>query len=120
MERLRFGDASAEAAGLARAALAALALVGDRLAFDRPSVTLRSGCDLTRISETVAFEVAGGEREPIEVSVDDAIGAFLHLRERAAAAGVPMADDVVRVQPIKSLSDAIAYTRTQAAPDAEE
>lgn len=120
LERLRFGDASAEAAGLARAALAALALVGDRLAFDRPSVTLRSGCDLTRISETVAFEVAGGEREPIEVSVDDAIGAFLHLRERAAAAGVPMADDVVRVQPIKSLSDAIAYTRTQAAPDAEE
>lgn len=120
LERLRFGDASAEAARLARAALAALALAGDRLAFDRPSVSLRSGCDLTRITETVAFEVAGGTREPIEVSVDDAIGAFLHLRERAAEAGVPMADDVIRVTPIKALREAIAYARTQAAPDAEE
>ncbi|TCB89407.1 type I-U CRISPR-associated protein Cas7 [Micromonospora zingiberis] len=120
LERLRFGEASAEAAGLARAALAALALVGDRLAFGRPSVSLRSGCDLTRISETVAFEVAGGELEPIEVSVADAITAFLALRQRAAAAGVPMADDVVAVTPIRQLREAMVYARTQAVADAEE
>lgn len=120
LERLRFGDASAEAAGLARAALAALALVGDRLAFGRPSVSLRSGCDLTQISETVAFEVAGGGREAIEVSTDDAVAAFVRLRDQAAAAGVPMADDVVAVTPVKQLREAITYARTQADPDAGE
>ena len=50
LERLRFGDAPAEAASLARAALAALALAGDRLAFGRPSVWLRSGCDLAKVT----------------------------------------------------------------------
>ncbi|MBX6723820.1 MAG: type I-U CRISPR-associated protein Cas7, partial [Dactylosporangium sp.] len=120
LERLRFGDASGEAAVFARAALAALALVGDRLAFGRPSVSLRSGCDLTRIAESVAFEVAGGGKEPIEVSVDDATAAFLRLRELAAGAGVVMADDVVRVTPIASLREAMAYARTQASSDAEE
>lgn len=41
LERLGFGDVSTEAATLARAALAALALAGDR----SPSADLRSGCD---------------------------------------------------------------------------
>ena len=120
LERLRFGDASVEATGFARAALAALALVGDRLAFGRPSVSLRSGCDLTRMSETVAFEVAGGAMEPIEVSVDEAIAAFLSLREQAGAAGLPMADDVVPVTPIRQLCEAMTFARTQAVAGVEE
>lgn len=120
LERLRFGDASPQAAVLARATLAALALAGDRLAFDRPSVWLRSGCDLTRAQETVAFEVGGGGREPLETSTADAVAAFVELRDRAAVAGVPAAADVVTVTPIKSLRDAMAYARTQATSDSED
>jgi CRISPR-associated protein Csb1 len=56
---------------------------------------LRSNCDLTLVSETVGFELAGGERDPIEVSSADAVAAFVQLRDRAAAAGLPMATDVV-------------------------
>ncbi len=120
LERLRFGDASPQAAVLARAALAALALAGDRLAFDRPSVWLRSGCDLTRVRETVAFEADGGGREPVELSAADAIAAFVELRDRAAAAGVPAAADVVTVTPIRSLREAMAYARAQATSDGED
>jgi CRISPR-associated protein Csb1 len=120
LERLRFGDAPAEAATLARAALAALALAGDRLTFGRPSVWLRSGCDLALVSETVGFELAGGERDPIEVSTAEAVAAFEQLRERAATAGLPMATDVVAVTPIRQLREAIAYARTQSAAEVEE
>jgi CRISPR-associated protein Csb1 len=119
LERLRFGHASPEAAVLARATLAALALVGDRLTFGKPSVCLRSGCDLTVIEETVAFEVAGGVLEPITVSEADAIDAFVQLRAQAAAAGLFMADDLVSVTPTKQLRDAMIYARTQAATDGE-
>lgn len=119
LERLRFGDAAANTAVLARACLSALALAGDRLAFDKPSVWLRSGCDLTRISETVAFERDGGVRDPLAVSAADAIGAFTSLRERAAAAGIPMATDVVALTPTRQLREAASYARTKTAEEAE-
>jgi CRISPR-associated protein Csb1 len=119
LERLRFGDAPAEAATLARATLAALALVGDRLAFDRPSLWLRSGCDLTRVSETVFFERDGGVREPVEVSVAEAIAAFVALRDRTAAAGIMMDLDVVPVAPTRQLADAIRFALTSATGDGE-
>lgn len=118
--RLRFGDVPAEPTNLARAALAALALVGDRLAFGAASVYLRSGCDLARVSETVAFEVAGGDREPVTVSAQDAIDTFVLLRERAAQAGLPMADDVIAVTPIPALRKALAYAQTQAVAGEEQ
>lgn len=120
LERLRFGDADADAAVLARATLAALALVGDRLTFGGASLMLRSGCDLTRKTETLGFEVAGGEVEPFEVSAAEAIDVFTQLRERAAKAGIAMATDVVVVEPTPALASAIAYAVTRAAADAEE
>jgi CRISPR-associated protein Csb1 len=115
LERLRFGDAPKGATVLARAALAALGLAGDRLTFGRPSVWLRSGCDLTLIEETVAFEVAGGGLDAVEVSAGDAIAAFGVLRDRAAAAGLEMAGDVLTVTPTRQLREAMLYARTQAA-----
>lgn len=117
LERLRFGDASEEAAQLARAALAALALAGDRLAFGRPSVWLRSGCDLARQAETVGFEREGGDLEPFAVSTVEALALFQELRDRAAAAGIPMATDTVALTPTPQLADAMRYSLTQAAPD---
>ncbi|MFY1595900.1 type I-G CRISPR-associated RAMP protein Csb1/Cas7g [Micromonospora sp. WMMD737] len=119
LERLRFGDASAEAATLARATLAALALAGDRLTFGRPSLWLRSGCDLTRMNETVFFERDGGEREPVEVSAAEAIAAFVTLRDRAAAAGVAMEGDVVPIAPTRQLADAIRFAITSSVRDGE-
>jgi CRISPR-associated protein Csb1 len=118
LARLRFGDASAEAAVLARACLAALALAGDRLAFGEASVSLRSGCDLVRVSESVAFEVVGGGREPIDVTAADAITAFTALRDQAAAVGLAMTTDTIQLTPTSQLRAAMAYARTKATPDA--
>lgn len=119
LERLRFGDAPAHAATLARATLLALALAGDRLMFGRPSLWLRSGCDLTRVSETVAFERDGGEWEPLEVSAGDTLAAFVELRDRAADAGVVMDADVVSVSPTKQLAEAIRFAMKSATGEEE-
>jgi len=119
LERLRFGDVSAEAAVSARATLAALALAGDRLAFARPSVWLRSGCDLAKVSEQVGLELPGGELEPLEVSVADVLDAFHELRARTAKLGVDMAGDVISVTPIKSLREAIEATVANAISEGE-
>ncbi|MEV5568717.1 type I-U CRISPR-associated RAMP protein Csb1/Cas7u [Spirillospora sp. NPDC052269] len=110
LERLRFGDASEEAARLARATLLALALAGDRLAFDRPSVWLRSGCDLVRMRETLAFERDGGEVEEFSLSAAEAIAVFHELRDRTAEAGLVMASDTIEVTPMPSLAEAIRYS----------
>jgi CRISPR-associated protein Csb1 len=114
LERIRFGPAPVEATALARAVLAALALVGDRLAFDRPSIWLRSGCDLTRASETVAFERDGGEQEALEATTDEVIETFHELRDRAAAAGLTMSGDTIRLTPTKSLAEAIEFSVSRA------
>ncbi|GII96337.1 type I-G CRISPR-associated RAMP protein Csb1/Cas7g [Sinosporangium siamense] len=114
LERLRFGDASPQAAQTARATLAALALAADRLAFARPSVWLRSGCDLAKMSEQVGLERPGGALNLIEVSASAAIDAFHELKEEAAKLGIEMASDVVLVEPIPSLRKAIEVTVAQA------
>jgi CRISPR-associated protein Csb1 len=118
LARLRFGDASVEASGLARAALAALALAGDRLAFGGPSVWLRSGCDLAKTEELAGFERPGGELDELPMLAQDALDAFHELRDRAAAAGVAMSGDVISVQPMPSLRQAIEYAVTAGAQDA--
>jgi CRISPR-associated protein Csb1 len=112
LERLRFGDASAEAASMARAALAALALAGDRLAFGRPSVWLRSGCDLAKVTETLGLERPDGEVDDLAVTAQDALDAFDDLRGRAAAAGIPMETDTVTLEPVPDLAEAIRFAVT--------
>ena len=99
LERLRFGDAPAGAAPLARAALAALALAGDRLAFGRPSVWLRSGCDLAKVTETSGSSVRAERSMSSTVTAEDALDTFDELRERAAAAGIAMDGDTSRWHP---------------------
>ena len=113
LERLRFGDALPEAARLARACLAALALAGDRLAFGRPSVWLRSGCDLVRTSEVLAFDRDGAGREEFGLTAAEAIAVFSDLRDRAAAAGIVMATDTITLEPIPALAEAIEYSITK-------
>ena len=120
LERLRFGDAPAEAASAARAALAALALAGDRLAFGRPSVWLRSGCDLAKVSEAVGLErPAGGGVDEIPVTAEAAMEAFFELRDRAAKAGIPMDRDVITIEPVPELAAAIRFAVTSGAQESE-
>jgi CRISPR-associated protein Csb1 len=120
LERLKFGDAPGEAAVLARASLAALGLAGDRLAFGRPSVWLRSGCDLARVTETVGLELPGGTIEELEVTAEDALGAFHELSGRAASAGIPMQDDTIILQPDSGLAAAIKFALTSGMQDGED
>ncbi|MGI8332750.1 type I-G CRISPR-associated RAMP protein Csb1/Cas7g [Actinomadura scrupuli] len=117
LERVRFGDASAEASCLARATLAALALAGDRLAFGRPSVWLRSDCDLVRETEVLAFDGDGGQREEFTLTAAEAIEVFHELRDRAAKAGVVMAADTVALEPTPALSAAVEFSVTKAAAE---
>jgi CRISPR-associated protein Csb1 len=112
LERLRFGDAPAGAAVLARAALAALALAGDRLAFRRASVWLRSGCDLAKVTEVVGLERPGGEVDELPVTAETALAAFHELRDRAAAAGIAMDSDTIALTPVPALAEAIRFAVT--------
>ena len=119
IERLRFGDAAPDAAALARAALAALALAGDRLAFGGPSVWLRSGCDLAKVSEKVGLEYPGGDLDELAATPQEALEAFGLLRERAAAAGVVMATDTIELLPTLALDAAVKFAVTSGTQDAE-
>ncbi len=114
LDNLRFGAAPAEAARLARATLAALALAGDRLAFGGPSLWLRSGCDLVRTGQRVAFYSPEGAEE-VEVGAAEAIAAFTELRERAAEAGLVMSTETIVLEPQPNLAKAIDYSLTRAA-----
>lgn len=119
LERLRFGDAPADAAALARAALAALALAGDRLAFGRASVWLRSGCDLAKVTEVVGLERPGGAIDELLVTAETAFEAFRDLRDRAAVAGITMDSDTVALTPVPALAEAIRFALTSGTQDDE-
>lgn len=109
---LRFGDADEKAANLARATLAALALAGDRLAFDAPSLWLRSGCDLVRTGQELRLE--GAQPRPLDVGAEEAVEAFHELRDLAGQAGLPMSDETVELAPQPGLAKAIDYALTRA------
>lgn len=120
LERLRFGDAPPAAAAAARAALAALGLAGDRLAFGRPSVWLRSGCDLAKVSEVVGLERPGGGVDELPVTAAGALEAFRELRDLAADAGVAMDSGTVMLEPSPALAAAIRFTVTSGSQEDEE
>lgn len=104
LARLSLGDATADRAG--RAVLAALALLGDRLAFARSAIFLRSGCDLLLIQERLSWVGLGGE-EPFELSPDDATGLFRLAVERARAAGLGWEMEPIRLRPMDKLQTLI-------------
>jgi CRISPR-associated protein Csb1 len=119
LERLRFGGVPPEASIAARATLAALALAGDRLAFGKPSVWLRSGCDLNKSNEVIGLEKAGGELDEIVVTVKDVLDAFHELQAETARLGLVMATDLIEVVPIPALAQAIEFAVSQSVSDGE-
>lgn len=113
LDRIGFGSAPTEAALAARTALAAYALVGDRLALGRPSLWLRSGCELVTVSESLEWVLRGGEVEPIDLGSDEAIAVFAEATARAAEAGLAMSLEPVVLTPGKGLSEAIDFALTK-------
>ncbi len=107
LRRLRFPDADGvanpdvDAAG--RAVLAALALVGDRLAFGEASLFLRSGCDLVMTNEVVEWVSAGATTQPFELDADAAIELYEVAVEQSASIGLCLADEVVQLRPAENL-----------------
>jgi CRISPR-associated protein Csb1 len=96
---------AAERAG--RAVLASLALLADRLAFARPAVFLRSGCDLLLLDEKVTFASRGGECEEVEISLDTALSVFEHAVSRAEAAGLGWDTVPLVLAPAANLQEAL-------------
>jgi CRISPR-associated protein Csb1 len=109
LARLRFRDASTEASAAARATLAALALAGDRLAFDRAGVVFRSGCELTLRADEVAWEMRGGTTETLELGVQDTLALFAEAVSTATELGVTMEWATYAIEPIQGLRDAIDH-----------
>ncbi|MEV4505482.1 type I-G CRISPR-associated RAMP protein Csb1/Cas7g [Streptomyces klenkii] len=109
---LRFGGADEEFTAAGRALVAAIALLGDRLAFAAPALHLRSGCDLVMVSERIEWVQRGhsGQRgaDPLAISTGEQALELLGIAaERARAAGLQWADEPLAVQPNPSLLEAI-------------
>lgn len=102
----RLKVAPGDAGRAARASLAALALVADRLAFGRPAVFLRSGCELVLTGESLSWVGRAGE-EPFDLGVGDALALLSHAAGRAAAHGLAWAPDPLRLTPMDKLQEII-------------
>ncbi|WP_322819011.1 type I-U CRISPR-associated RAMP protein Csb1/Cas7u [Tepidiforma sp.] len=99
------GDEQKARAG--RAALAALGLLGDRLAFGLAGIHLRSGCDLVLKQDAMEWVSRGGRTEPLELAEDEARRLLAHARERLEAAGVAWSPEPVVMEPSPALARAI-------------
>ncbi|MGH9182804.1 MAG: type I-G CRISPR-associated RAMP protein Csb1/Cas7g [Acidimicrobiales bacterium] len=118
LARLRFRDAPPDASAAARATLAALALAGDRLAFDRAGVVFRSGCELTVRADELAWEMRGGITERLDLGVDGALALFAEAVATAREAGFAMETSTYAIEPIQGLRDAIDHAFLVADADA--
>lgn len=107
---LRFPGAGENVDVPGRVALAALALLADRLAFGRAGLNLRSGCELVRSSERLEWVRAGGEAEPLDLNVDDARALLAGARERLEAAGLAWDPEPVELRPSERLRPFIERT----------
>lgn len=120
LDRIGFGSAEPQAALAARAMLAAYAILADRLVFGRPTLWLRSGCELVVESERLEWVNRGGSAEPVDISLDVAVELFNVARQHADKHGIGLSTETVRLTPSKSLAAAIDFSLTKAAPEGGE
>lgn len=114
LARTGFGKASVEMQTASRVLLAALALLGDRLAFGGPGLWLRSGCELVVDDETLEFVGRGGVVESFTLRRNDAISLYSEALDTALAVGVELELDPVELTPSPALSKAIDFSLTKA------
>lgn len=106
----KLSDPEADAA--ARATLAALTLVADRLA--RRSGALRSGCELVATNSTTEWVAADGSVTPAHIDLPLALATLRLAVAHAAEAGLPWETEPVRLQPTPRLVDLIRRSREEA------
>ena len=113
LDRLEFGGASHEVSVAARTALAAYALLADRLAFSAASVWLRSGCELVTIQDTLEWFNRGGTADSFALNTADAIALYTYAVQVVGDLGLPLSMTPVRLNPGTSLAAAIDFALTK-------
>lgn len=114
INRIGFGSASSVQSLAARTLLAALALLGDRLAFGGPGLWLRSGCELVVENEALEWIGRGGHTEEFTLSRDEAITLYETALDAALAAGVELELETIELTPSAALAKAIDFSLTKA------
>lgn len=112
LRRLRFpidGQQDAARDAAARAVIAALGVLGDRLAFGRADLALRSGCDLVVTEDRVELVQRGSNCARIDVSIDAAVQLFGAAVERAAEHGLTWDTTPVVLSPRDNLQTALEH-----------
>jgi len=120
LARFRFPVDDGDATSAGRTALAALALLGDRMAFSGAGLHLRSGSDLVLLAERVEWVRRGGETEVFDISAADARETLIAARDRLADAGVAWSGEPVILRPSQRLREIIEQTFTTPTLEAEE
>lgn len=110
LARFDFPVDGEDASAVGRTALAALALAGDRLAFAGAGLHLRSGSDLVLVSDRLEWVRRGGNAEPLDLSVADAVGLVEAARERLEGAGITWDPEPVVLSPSERLREIIEQT----------
>jgi CRISPR-associated protein Csb1 len=110
LARFTFPIDGADASVEGRTVLAALALVGDRLAFGGAGVNLRSGSDLVLTSERIEWVRRANEPAPFELTTADARSLLEFAQTRLASVGVEWASEPVLLQPNERLAGLIEET----------
>lgn len=91
----------------ARATLAALALLGDRLAFAGPGLFLRSGCELVLTHEQLEWVGRSKEPEPLGLNLAAARSLAEHAITEAARAGAEWEASPITLRPNDDLQQVI-------------
>lgn len=120
LARFRFPVDDRDATSAGRTALAALALLGDRMAFAGAGLHLRSGSDLVLLSERVEWVRRGAETEEFELTADDARQTLVEARGRLVDAGVPWSGEPIVLRPSQRLREIIEQTFFVATLETEE
>lgn len=114
LDRVGFGSASPEAQKAARVLLAALALLGDRLAFGGAGIWLRSGCELVAERELLEWVGRGGVVESFVLGREGAIALYNAALDAALGVGVEVELEPIELVPSPALSKAIDFSLTKA------
>lgn len=124
LAKLSFGEglqtASPEQDRAARAVLAALALLGDRLAFDRPALFLRSGCELVTLDSRLRWHQRGGSHEDLTLLTQDAAALLEHSVAAAKATGLQWPERPVLLRPGSGLQELFRLSFRTAEAEAEQ
>lgn len=107
---VRFPVDGGDATAAGRTALAALALVADRLAFGRAGLNLRSGSDLVLVKDQLEWVRVGNETEPFELDARQARELLDAAKTRLADAGVVWEDEPFRLTATDRLRKVIEKT----------